>query len=222
MHGEATRGSTVAFTCDAAATKANLLHEETQRRCAIHAFEALRVDSAIRPEDALNELLKNRSVYGGSDSTTCAPFVNALVSLPSGVGDSPLLETLLLEPVDDMLKGFADTMLRSQREVDQLVALNGRPNTYMDPVLKNNPKKYALFVRRCHAIGILDFTLQCKSELGIFFVKKKHNKLRMILDCRATNLLFKTPPPTSLVTGEGLGKIEVDIGDARDEFWASQ
>ena len=121
-----------------------------------------------------------------------------------------------------MLKGFADTMLRSQREVDQLVALNGCPNTYMDPVLKNNPKKYALFVRRCHAIGILDFTLQCKSELGIFFVKKKHNKLRMILDCRATNLLSKTPPPTSLVTGEGLGEIEVDIGDARDESWASQ
>ena len=79
----------------------------------------------------------------------------------------------------------------------------------MDPVLKNNPKKYALFVRRCHAIGILNFTLQCKSELGIFFVKKKHNKLRMILDCRATNLLFKTPPATNLVTGEGLGKIEV-------------
>ena len=88
-------------TCNAAAAKANLLHEETQRRCAMHAFEALRVDSAIRPEDALTELLKNRSVYGGADSTTCAPFVNALVSLPSGVGDSPLLETLLLGPVDE-------------------------------------------------------------------------------------------------------------------------
>ena len=30
MHGDATRGSTVAFTCDDAAAKANLLHEETQ------------------------------------------------------------------------------------------------------------------------------------------------------------------------------------------------
>jgi hypothetical protein len=129
---------------------------------------------------------------------------------------------LLQEPVGDMLKRFADTMLRPQREVDQLVALNGRPNTYMDPVLKSSPEKYAMFVRRCHAIGILNFTLQCKSELGICFFKKKHNKLRMILDCRATNLLFKTPPATNLVTGEGLGKIEVNIGDANDAAWASQ
>ena len=44
----------------------------------------------------------------------------------------------------------------------------------------------------------------------------------MILDCRATNLLFKTPPAASLATGEGLGKIELDIGDANDAIWASQ
>ena len=44
----------------------------------------------------------------------------------------------------------------------------------------------------------------------------------MILECHATNLLFKTPPATNLVTGEGLGKIEVNIGDANDAAWASQ
>jgi hypothetical protein len=65
--------------------------------------------------------------------------VNARVSLPSSVVSAPLLETLVHEPVDDILKRFADTMLRPTSEVAQLMAL-GHPNTYMDAVLKNNPK----------------------------------------------------------------------------------
>ena len=50
---------------------------------------------------------------------------------------------------------------------------------------------------------------------------KKNGKVRLILDSTATNILFRGPPPTDLVTGEGLGRIEVDVDSAEDENWAN-
>jgi hypothetical protein len=103
--------------------------------------------------------------------------VNALVSLPSGVGDSPLLETLLLEPVDDMLKGFADTMLRSQCEVDQLVALNGRPNTYMDPVLENSPPKICTVRSQVSCHWDFEFHSTMQIRAGNLFRQKEAQQI---------------------------------------------
>ena len=71
-------------------------------------------------------------------------------------------------------------------------------------------------MRRAVDIGIVDFVGWCASELGVFFVRKKDGRLRLIVDCRRTNQLFLDPPGVDLVTGEGLSKIELDWEEPPD------
>ncbi|CAK0800111.1 unnamed protein product, partial [Prorocentrum cordatum] len=58
---------------------------------------------------------------------------------------------------------------------------------------------------------------QPKSVLGLFVVKKKDGaRLRLIVDCRRSNALFRPPPGVDLLSGEGLGRIEMPIMEASD------
>ena len=50
-----------------------------------------------------------------------------------------------------------------------------------------------------------------RGTVGLFFVLKKNGSLRLILDCRLTNQLFRRPPSTPLATAECLSSFE--IGD---------
>ena len=45
-------------------------------------------------------------------------------------------------------------------------------------------------------------------QTGMFFVKKKGGKQRLIFDCRRSNCHFTTPTPIKLATGDSIGKIE--------------
>jgi hypothetical protein len=102
-------------------------------------------------------------------------------------------------------------MLRPAEQVRAIHEINGTPPVYSDPVLKNNPRKYAKFIKRCVKIGLVELTLDCEEELGVFFVSKKSGMIRLILDCRKANVRFLNPPSTDLLTAEGLGNIEMDV-----------
>ena len=41
-------------------------------------------------------------------------------------------------------------------------------------------------------------------------MKKKENRVRLIVDCRKTNALFAPPPPVELFSGDGFSRIEAD------------
>ena len=112
-----------------------------------------------------------------------------------------------------LLEDFETRMLRPAHAVEELDTLLGPAGCYHDPRLQSDVKVYAKFVRRCNSIGLVAFTTECLAELGIFFVRKKDGALRLILDCRRTNRLFLDPPSTQLVTGEGLGRVEIDWDD---------
>lgn len=56
---------------------------------------------------------------------------------------------------------------------------------------------------------------EAKEEVGIFFVKKKQDKLRLILDCRRSNHWFGEPSHVTLTTGESLRRISLE---AREEL----
>ncbi|CAK0861934.1 unnamed protein product [Prorocentrum cordatum] len=61
-------------------------------------------------------------------------------------------------------------------------------------------------------IGLVTLTRRPLSVLGLFFVKKKDGeRLRLIVDCRRSNALFRPPPGVDLLSGEGLGRIEVPV-----------
>ena len=58
-------------------------------------------------------------------------------------------------------------------------------------------------------IGLSALILRPACVLGVFFVKKRGDRPRLIVDCRKTNTLFATPPPVQLLSGDGLSRIEV-------------
>ena len=83
---------------------------------------------------------------------------------------------------------------------------------YWDPQLRYNRETYHSFVKKLQNVGYFQFTLRPLGHVGIFFVWKcGRTKLRMITDARGPNRLFADPPGVSLVTGEGLGRIEVEL-----------
>ena len=50
-------------------------------------------------------------------------------------------------------------------------------------------------------IGNTALTLRPACVIGVFFMKKKENRLRGIVDCRKANALFAPPPSVELLCG---------------------
>ena len=103
----------------------------------------------------------------------------------------------------------------------------GLVRPYSDPKLRD-PKTYGEFVRRLLRANIVEIGLEPGSEeIGIFFVSKKNGRLRLIIDARKSNCHFADPAHVQLVTGDGLGNIEVEEGvdliicsaDLKDAFY---
>ena len=161
-------------------------------------------------EAALSELLKGGSPYDlGVAHETLASYRSELVSIPSDISGCPRLNDVL--PPDDRqyMEENSELMLKPGTEemTDSLVP-------YWDPKIKFNQKAYHELVKRLHNIGYFNYTLHPACHVGVFFVwKSSKTKLRMITDARLSNSLFKEPPGVCLMTGEGLGRIEVTLDD---------
>ena len=59
-----------------------------------------------------------------------------------------------------------------------------------------------------------------RGRVGIFFVHKKNNKVRFIIDARVVNMRFVAPPSVSLMTSEGFAMIEVELDSNIDSHSA--
>ena len=90
----------------------------------------------------------------------------------------------------------------------------GVERCYSDPELRK-PQVFRDFVARLHSLGLVDYSLDASVEsVEMFFVKKKQDRLRLILDCRRSNAWFADPAPVKLTTGESLSKVQIKPGEA--------
>ena len=81
---------------------------------------------------------------------------------------------------------------------------------HFDPVLLRSPRLYRRFVRQLHQRGMLVHCPQPRETVGLFFVLKSDGlSQRLIVDARRSNCHFRTAPGVELLTGEGLGRVEV-------------
>ena len=81
-----------------------------------------------------------------------------------------------------------------------------------DKVLEQSPSKYAEFVVDLVACGVVGFTLHPKVVIGTFFVRKKKDRQRLVLDCRRTNALFRRAPAPDMGAAESLQRLEAPPG----------
>ncbi|CAE7731551.1 unnamed protein product [Symbiodinium sp. CCMP2592] len=165
----------------------------------------------LSQEAALRELLHGRSDYHSpTDPIALAPFKQELVSLPESLHCAPTAVSLL-GGSDRLYLEEEGRMLRESPP--EHIAI--RP--YWDPSLRYNRRTYRGFMRRLRDLGYLEFTRAPLEEAGIFFVLKSDRKhLRMIVDARRANAVFREPPGVDLCSAEGFSRIEVeDLADCR-------
>ena len=168
-----------------------------------HAMDA---EAEISSEAAFRELLKGRSEYTLDGSTSLAPFKLESVSLPDSLAEC--------RPVSDLC-GDEGRRYLERRERMALSAEEMRDSPpeeispYTDPVLKHNRPLYLKFIKKLMGIDFLCWTRYPKCRAGVFFVWKSDGRIRMIIDARRSNRMFRPPPGVDLCTAEGLSRTEV-------------
>ena len=178
--------------------------------------------------EAIRELLldcpASPYVSGEGRVGSVRAYQRDLVSLPES-GAEPRDATALLDPQGrEILKKFTCTMF-----VGDEGSSKKKITPYMDENLKASPQAYADFIADIFARGMIDFDRTATSVITPFFVSKKSGKLRLVLDCRASNLLFAHPPDIALAAGYTFAQLEIPDGenmyiaqsDVRLFHWAS-
>ena len=162
-----------------------------------------------RCQGALQALRTAGSSYEGPD-----PGVGDVVamdlgrlSLPSGKVAGVSMHSQLTGDVKDIVCHFEETMLQDSSVWTDLQADAAKLTPYDDPLLKTR-EGYLNFLHHLHQSGVLSFTSVVRGEVGwgAFCVAKKPKiiegvkveRQRLVLDCRAVNLLFREPPRTRL------------------------
>ena len=140
-----------------------------------------------------------------------------------------------------MVDDFVHQCVSSLAEVESRRRRSGLKRPYSDPLL-HSASELGKFVSHLAERNIVDYVVDESSlgapsrgepvlrrveRVGLFFVKKKQGRLRMVADCRLSNLHFEQPDGVQLATGEALANIEcapedelwVDGADLKDAFY---
>ena len=121
----------------------------------------------------------------------------------------PVVQSLSGKPHEEIVN-WRERILKPESERHDYMHGKDRIKPYLDPKLVRDSKVYAKFLQRLDGAGILSWKVGIQSWLGVFFVAKKNGKLRIILDTRDVNGVFKPPPYTGLPTAAALTSIETN------------
>eukprot|EP00959_Pyramimonas_sp_CCMP1952_P210102 4396034-Pyramimonas_sp.AAC.1 len=93
----------------------------------------------------------------------------------------------------------------------------GATKVYWDKTLQSNTDEYLRFVQDLLDRGMVELRTRREFEVGVFFVRKKSGRLRLIVDARAVNQALKRPPTIHMASTAALVNMEVE-GGAQLEF----
>ena len=201
LGGQSPRGSS-SLSC---ATEDNIqcLRADVKQRVILAAVRWVDADSAVDEHEALAKLLKGRTGCALGVSSNVGSYEHSRVSLPDSVVDAPPLIEMLPAEARFFLEEFQSRMLLPPEVAAVIQEVTGELGCHDDPPLLSSARSYARLVRQTMKIGLTALTLRPACVLGIFFVKKKENRLRLIVDCRKANALFGPPPSVELLSGDG-------------------
>ena len=104
-----------------------------------------------------------------------------------------------------------ERMLRSRHDISEMEERLGI-TPYMDKTLTFNRRRYVQFVRALLTKDLVTLIQvdEVREHAQIFLVEKPGtNTQRRIIGTRVSNMHFVPPPAVSLVTSEGLSRVEV-------------
>lgn len=177
-----------------------------------HAISELGVPDELGGSEALEELRVSTGYMDLPSMCPLASFDSELVALPSGGMEPVPLESLWGEGGQHEVEEFYRKRLLGPDDARAQLDACGVERCYQDPKL-NDPGTYAGFLRRLLDLNLVEASLQPPREkVGLFFVKKKNNMIRLIMDCRRSNCYFTEPDKVQLATGEAMGRMQVPAG----------
>jgi hypothetical protein len=99
---------------------------------------------------------------------------------------------------------FRQKLLSSEVAADRVTASELR-RLYNDPGLRRDPRKYGELLRRMDAAGMLAWSASGIVTAGLFVVRKKGDRQRLIIEARVANMHFGDPDHVHLATGAASG-----------------
>lgn len=153
--------------------------------------------------------------HSGASENVCAvrPYERDLVSLPA-CGTNPVSLHEVLDPIGrEFVKDPFHSMMLSEDEWGVIQEQNANFKPYMDEVLQNDSAKYHIFIHDLFDKGMVDFDNAPQDLITPFFVHKKNNRQRFILDCRGVNRRFQPPPPLAMAAGSAWSRVQLQEND---------
>ena len=119
-------------------------------------------------------------------------------------------------------------MFASDEALGMLYEERNHIKPYVDEVFQRDHEQRVQFIRDVHARGMVEFREVAQSIITPFFVTQKNGRLRLVLDCRASNRLSAPPPDIALAAGYSFGQLEVGSeqvmymaqSDVKDYFYS--
>lgn len=145
----------------------------------------------------------NINLSGAARAAGIVPLVADRVALPSSSQCVPLLN--LLPPDLRDLYSSPDRLLLPAADEGPARAPGLRAKCF------GSASEYSKLVRRLHSLGMVEYsTVVPKAVNGLFGVPKDGDSIRLIIDARPANLLFKPTPKLELPTPDLLSELCVD------------
>ena len=139
---------------------------------------------------ALSELCRSTPGYDCSPAKSVV-YTEGLVSLPSDALKCDASESLTGH-ARELWHEWRQRLLRGPDQDRELVV------PHFDEKLRRSPHHYARFLSEMYSAGMVRFAASRPATVGLFFVEKSGNQLRLILDTRAVNQEFVDPDTTAL------------------------
>lgn len=172
-------------------------------------LDAGKPPDGVTGQEALSEL-RAKAGYT-AEPMHLAPMDVDSVSLPSSGSKAATMSMIFEEEAENFVRRLIskvsaeEKVLQRKREV-------GLGAPYVDPLLKNCPRRYGQFCRMLHEKGLVEYGASFKEKVGAFTVWKKNGKQRLVIDARLANMHFEVPEKVKLATGSTFARIEVDDG----------
>ena len=182
-------------------------------------------DGADKGRVALNQLLADTADYAG-EAQSVAPIDISRLSVPAAGGVGPVpLEVALGAEGPRIVAEFLQTCVLPTHQAAANIVEAKIKQPYIDPKLTRSPKTYLKLLCKLYNAGMLNFRNSVgRCMVGVFTVKKKDGKQRLVVDARVSNQWFSTPPSTQLPTGSAFAQVQGSgfcVGglDLKDAFY---
>ena len=158
------------------------------------------------PDGALREVLRSKSVYDVDDDTTVTSYDPEKLKVLRG-NTRPLPAVGLVS--DDARRFLENPEELVVKSADELLDVGESVTPFWDARLAKDRSERRALIDRLHKVGLITWRREARCHIGVFFVRKKLDQIRMVLDCRPVNQLHRPPPKSRLATPGALATLNL-------------